>query len=93
MRKFVVSLEGRNTDPSKSIYRITYGKEAKDLDGKDIYLPDDKEMVTLGDLTALQNELQAKIDETEEKIQAIIKLQDAISEKTASIIAAKEGVK
>jgi len=50
MRKFVARLKEKKADPERSIWTIIWGKRAKDLEGKAVWMDDDREDHTLSDL-------------------------------------------
>lgn len=73
MRKYTVKLLQKNADPNKSLWRILYGKRAKDFKGKEVYMPDDYEDLTLGDLKDQKRSLTKNFDRVHDLIKAIEK--------------------
>lgn len=73
IRKFVVRLIQKDADPEKSLWLVVWGKKAKDLDEKDIYMPDDSEKHTLEDLRGELASLNNKEQLIKELIKAIEK--------------------
>jgi hypothetical protein len=69
IRKFVVQLLQKDPDPEKAVWLVIWGRKDKDIDGKDIYMPDDREKHTLEEL---RGEL-ASLSKKEKLVKELIK--------------------
>lgn len=70
-RKYIVRLKEKKDNPEDSIWMIVYGKKVKDLDNKNVYLPDNHDLRTLRELTAGEKQLQERIKDIKSIIKAI----------------------
>lgn len=73
IRKFIVQLLQKDPDPEKAVWMVIWGRKDKDIDGKDIYMPDDKEKHTLEELRGELASLSNKEKLVKELIKAIEK--------------------
>jgi hypothetical protein len=59
-RRFVVRLEKQDKDKKKSVWKVIWGRQARDLDGNRIWVDDTTDLYTLVDLEGQIESLKEK---------------------------------